>query len=67
MGGYNLAEVLDYNITDVVYSRLDSLGDVASTVSEVKDTVYSKLRSGYRSVMKSKSSLGLYLTCTALL
>merc|ERR1711892_842786 len=39
VGEYNLTEVLDYNITDVVYS---------------------KLRSGYESVMKSRSSLGLY-------
>jgi len=60
VGDYNLTEVLDYNFTDVVYSKLDSLGGVTSTVTEVKDTVYSKLRSGYESVMKSRSSLGLY-------
>eukprot|EP00091_Calanus_sinicus_P023888 TRINITY_DN8303_c0_g1_i1.p1 TRINITY_DN8303_c0_g1~~TRINITY_DN8303_c0_g1_i1.p1 ORF type:complete len:128 (+),score=25.51 TRINITY_DN8303_c0_g1_i1:356-739(+) len=60
VGDYNLTEVLDYNITDVVYSKLDSLGGVTTTVTEVKDTVYAKLRSGYESVMKSRSSLGLY-------
>jgi len=60
VGEYNITEVLDYNITDVVYAKLDSLGDVTETVTEVKDTVYSKLRSGYESVMKSRSSLGLY-------
>jgi len=59
---YNITEVLDYNITDVVYSysNFESFNEVADTVTEVKDSVYSKLRSGYEKVMKSRSSLGLY-------
>jgi len=59
VGDYNITEVLDYK-NYAVYSKLDSLNGVTNTVTEVKDKLYTKLRSGYESVMKSRSSIGLY-------